>query len=218
MVNKRARVLIVDNHPAVCEGLSANISRQNDLEVCALAPGVKEALRATRQTSPDVAVVALTLKNSNGIELIGLLRGQFPQVRILVYTSCDEWSYGDRAFSAGAHGYVTKELGSEAVVDAIRQVLSNQIVASESLIRRMFHRKLSQSSDESSDPVDRLSRRELEIFRLLGAGFSTREIALQLKSSPHTVDSHRANIKKKLNIDTAIQLYQRAKEWCLEHS
>ena len=206
------RLLIVDDHPIVREGLSELINREMDVKVVAAADSADQALEILRRDVIDVAVVDLSLPGLSGIELIRMIREEFPQVPVLVLSMHDERFYAERALRAGARGYVMKQESIDHVIEAIRKVRRGDLYVSDEVAERMLFRLV--SGDGKNEPeVQRLSARELEVFQLIGQGYSTREIAEMLQLSIKTIESYRANIKEKLSLRNAAELMQHAVKW-----
>ena len=208
----KRKVLIVDDHPLVRQGIAALISQEDDLEVCCEAESAQEALRGADQCPPDVAVVDLTLKDGSGLELIKDMRIRFPEVGILVLSMRDEGFYAERCLRAGAKGYVTKEEPRQRILEGIRKVLDGKIYVSDKMATKVMS-KLVAGAEGGTALEDELTDRELEIFEHIGRGLATREIAEKLHISPKTVDSHREHIKQKLHLDTAADLTRHAIQW-----
>jgi DNA-binding NarL/FixJ family response regulator len=209
------RILVVDDHPMVREGISNCLAGQSDLRVCCSAADVKEALQKIRSVQPDLAIIDISLKNGNGIDLIKEIRTRNARIKMLVYSMFDESAYAERALRAGALGYVNKQEPPEKLLEGIRQVLDGRIYVSEAMVDRVIRRSVAGNEATVPTPADALSNRELEIFRLLGSGSSTRRVAEQLHISVRTVETHRENIKQKLNIRDASELMRHAVEWVL---
>jgi DNA-binding NarL/FixJ family response regulator len=215
---KRARALIVDDHPAVREALALRISRQADLVVCGEAADTTEALRLVAETRPDVAVVDISLRTGNGIDLIKRIRGRNEHVRILVWSMHSEALYAERALRAGALGYVNKDQATDRIVEAIRRVLEGKVYLSEVMTDRMLRRTVGEVQEEvTRAPLDVLADRELEVFRLIGKGVKTAEIAEQLHLSIKTVETYRDRIRRKLDLDDGTKLAHFATQWVLEN-
>ncbi|HUS90294.1 MAG TPA: response regulator transcription factor [Phycisphaerae bacterium] len=211
--DKRTRILLVDDHPIVRQGISLLVDQEPDMMVCAEADSAPAALRALEKARPDVAVVDLTLKESLGLELVKDIRARFPEVLVLVYSMRDESFYAERVLRAGARGYVTKEEGGRTVLEGVRRIMQGQVFLSEKMASKMLGRIVGTGRQELGDPIQKLSDRELEVFEMIGQGLPTREIAERLHLSPKTVDSHREHIKEKLQIDSATELLKHAIEW-----
>lgn len=212
-IKSKRCVLIVDDHPIVRQGLKGLISQAPDLEVCGEAETIFDALKAIEQLHPDVAVVDISLKGESGVDLIKDVRIRFPDLPVLTLSMYDEAIYAERVLRAGARGYVTKEEASEKVLTAIRCVLSGKIFLSERMSAKMLSKLVGGRTETPGLSVDRLSDRELQVFELIGRGMSTRMIAETLHLSIKTVESHRANIKEKLQIENATELLQQAIHW-----
>ena len=214
---KRDRVLIVDDHPAVREALAVRIGRQPDLEVCGEAADVGEALRLLADTRPDVAVVDITLKSGDGIELIKRIKDRDAHVRILVWSMHGESLYAERALRAGALGYVNKDQATGTIVEAIRRVRDGKVWLSEAMADRVLHRAVGGNRGAAGSPVDALADRELEVFCLIGRGVKTAEIAERLHLSVKTVETYRDRIRQKLDLSDGTKLAHYATQWVLEN-
>jgi DNA-binding NarL/FixJ family response regulator len=213
---KRAQVLIVDDHPAVREALALRIGRQSDLEVCGEADDTGEALRLVADTQPDVAVVDISLKTGNGIDLIKRIKDRNDHVRILVWSMHSESLYAERALRAGALGYINKDQATDRIVEAIRQVLAGKVWLSEVMTERLLQRAVGTGRDElTRSPLDFLADRELEVFHLIGAGVKTADIAQRLHLSIKTVETYRDRIRRKLDLSDGTQLAHYATQWVL---
>lgn len=210
---KVRRVLIVDDHPIVRQGLRRLIDQEEDLSVCGEAETVRDARAAIRELNPDAIIVDISLKQGDGIELVRDARAHYPTLPILVLSMHDETIYAERMLSAGANGYIMKQAASEQFLVAVRRVLEGGIYVSEAVGNSMIQKFASGGSYISSNPIDRLSNRELQILHLIGKGSSTRETAEALNLSIKTVESHRQRIKRKLNLTTGAQLVQYAVNW-----
>jgi DNA-binding NarL/FixJ family response regulator len=216
--DNRARVLIVDDHPAVREALALRIGRQSDLEVCGEAAEMSEALRLVAETQPDVAVVDITLKTGNGIDLIKRIKDRNNHVRILVWSMHSESLYAERALRAGALGYINKDQATDRIVDAIRRVLAGKVWLSETMAERLLQRAVGGGRQEvKRSPLDALADRELEVFRLIGEGVKTTEIAERLHLSVKTIETYRDRIRQKLDLDDGTKLTHFATQWVLEN-
>jgi len=207
------RIFLVDDHPIVRHGLAQLINREPDLMVCGESEDGSKGLTAVRVAKPDVVVVDLTLKRSSGFSLIKNLNAADPKLSILVLTIHEESLYAERCLRAGAKGYLMKEEAMENVLLAIRRVLTGQVYLSEAMQSKLFRASGKRSEMVIASPLEKLSDRELEIFRLLGQGVGTRQIAKLLNLSISTVESHRARIKDKLDVKTATELLQHAVKW-----
>lgn len=207
------RVLIIDNHPIVREGLRRVIEQEDDLLVCAEADTARDARTAIRERSPDAIIADIGLNQGDGIELVRDIRAHYPRLPILVLSSHDESIYAERLLSVGASGYIMKDATGEQILLSLRRVLDGDIYVSDGVGFNMIRKSASRGTYVSSNPVDRLSNRELQILHLIGKGLSTRETANALNLSVKTVESHRQRIKSKLHLSTGTQLVQFAINW-----
>jgi DNA-binding NarL/FixJ family response regulator len=213
----RNRILIVDDHSMVREGLRLRISAFPDLEVCGEATSEDEAMELVGKTKPDLVIVDISLKSGHGIELIKRIKVSDPKIRMLVSSGFQESLYAERALRAGALGYLNKQDSGEKVIDAIRTVLAGERYVSDAITQRLVSQALG-SRIESTDPIDLLTDRELEIFRMIGNGKTSGAIAEELFLSTHTIDTHRENIKRKLGAKNAAELSRNAVQFLLENS
>lgn len=211
----KARILVVDDHSIVREGLMRVIDTAPDLMVCAQAEDAARALGSVRKAKPDLAVIDLALTGPSGLELIKDLKARHPQLPVLVHSMHDESLYAERCLRAGAKGYVMKQAPTERLLQGIRSVLQGEIFLSEGLTKQLLRRLASgpQAAAPGGNPADRLSDRELEVFELLGRGRSTKEIAAALHLSDKTIQTHREHIKEKLGLPSAVTLVRRAVQW-----
>jgi len=209
----RRRVFLVDDHPMVRERLAQMIDQQPDLMVCGEACDVVEALEGIEQLKPDIAILDLSLRASSGLDLLKDLKARGLQVPALVLSMHDESHYAERVLRAGAMGYVSKQESTRNILLAIRRVLDGGIHVSEGISSILVRRMIGGLKIEESSPVSRLADRELEVFQLIGRGNGTRKIAENLGLSVKTVESYRARIKEKLQLDDGVQLLQRAVQW-----
>jgi len=210
---KPRRVFIVDDHPIVRQGLEQLINHEPDLRVCGEASGVREARARLPQTEPDIVILDLSLRDSDGLELIKDIRSKHRQLPVLVLSMHDESIYAERLLSAGANGYIMKQAAADQLLVALRRVLSGGIYVSEQIGMSMIERFAMHGTKQNANPIERLSNRELQVLNLVGRGRTTREIAEGLNLSVKTVESHRQRIKKKLNLTTSSQLVQFAVNW-----
>ena len=210
------KILIVDDHPSVREGLALRISLHADLEVCGEADSEEQAITLVKQLKPDLVLVDISLKSGHGLELIKRIRSMDPTVKMLVISGFQESLYAERACRAGALGYLNKQESSEKMIEAIRTVLAGERFLSPEISRRLISQALG-SSDRKKTPIEQLTDRELEIFRMIGEGLSTGLIASRLFLSTHTIDTHRENIKRKLTLNSAAELSRAAVQWLLEN-
>ncbi len=211
----KRRILIVDDHPIVRQGLAKLIAHEPDIEICGSAEDVDEAIEQVRTTHPDLVVVDIALKTSHGIELIPRIHTFDRRMKVLVWSMFGETLYAERVLRAGAAGYINKQEAIEKVVDAIRQVLNGEIYLSPRMASRLLGR-LGPDGLGLHDPVAALSNRELAVLEMVGQGMTTKQISRRLQISAKTVDGYRENIKKKLNLANSTELSQRAFQWVLE--
>jgi DNA-binding NarL/FixJ family response regulator len=214
----KARMLIVDDHEILRQGMRLMLEQQRDLEVCAEAADEAAAIRHYRQVQPDVVIVDISLKTGNGIDLIKRIKAVDANARILVYSMHDEQVYAERALRAGAMGYVTKQKPAQAILHGIRDVLRGKLHFSEELTQRVLERVAANEPISQASAVDNLSDRELEVFEMIGRGLTTRAIADRLHLSPRTVDTYRERLKIKLVLANAAELHYRAIQWVLKGS
>jgi len=211
----RARkILLVDDHPIVRDGLAALIGHEPDLTVCGQTASAPEALEAADRFKPDLAIVDISIEGGNGLDLTRTLHERHPHLPVLILSMHDEEIYAERALRAGARGYVMKQESPQTVLQAVRKVLAGGVHVSEKIASRLLGNWV--GSSQTPQPrlgVERLSNRELEVFELIGRGCTTARIAETLKRSVKTVESHRAGIKRKLGVKTAAELVYQAVQW-----
>jgi DNA-binding NarL/FixJ family response regulator len=212
-MSQTIKVLLVDDHPLVREGLVNLINQQADLQVCGEAGGEPEALELIRTAQPHVAIVDLSLESGSGIELIKSIKAMFPAVTVLVLSMHDESLYAERALRAGARGYVMKREAAKKVIQAIRCVLAGQLYVSDKIAALMAEKFVGSRPVATASPIEQLSNRELEVFQLLGLGHNTRQIADHLHVGFKTVQAYCARIKEKLNLANATELLREAIRW-----
>ena len=214
---KKRRVVIVEDHPMFREQLRLLIDKEDDLTVCGEADNVADALGLVDRQRPDLAIIDITLKGSSGLDLLKDLRSHEIGLPVLVLSMHDESLYAERALRAGARGYITKQEASAKVMTAIRQVLSGETYLDPRVMRRMVD-KVVGKTDHGATPLDRLTDRELEVFELIGHGRTTREIGLRLRVGLTTVDTYRARIKDKLQLENGARLRAEASRWVMERN
>lgn len=212
----RTRIVLVDDHPMVRERLAEVINREADMVVCGEAEDRGEALEVIGRAKPGLVIVDLTLKRSNGLDLIKDLQAMHPDLLILVLSMQDESLYAERVIRAGAHGYITKQEATRNILKAIRHVLTGNVFLSPELSGEILSRMLGRSK-ASIGSLDLLSDRELQVFELVGQGFGVRQIAEQLGLDAKTVETYRARIKEKLELKDASELLRKAIAWKHEH-
>ena len=209
----KARVLLIDDHAILRQGLAQLINQEADMAVCGEAEEAPKGFEAVNTLKPDVAVVDISLKGGNGLELIKNIKASHPNLPILVLSMHDESLYAERALRAGGLGYIMKEEAAESVIAGIRKVLKGEIVLSDKMQAKLLHQLVSGRLKQGGSAIDTLSDRELEVFRMIGEGRSTRQIAEDLHLSVRTVEAYREYIKEKLNLKNATELVQQAFQW-----
>jgi len=212
-VKSKRTVFVIDDHPIVREGLTQLINREPDLTVCGTAEDIYEALKAMQTLKPDIALADISLKGADGIELIKNLKIRMPALPVLVLSIHDESIYAPRALRAGARGFIMKQEATENVLLALRRVLSGEIYLSKRMANKMLQQFVGAPGTAQKFSIDRLSDRELEVFRLIGQGHGTRRIAEELRLSVKTVESYREHIKEKMTLSDASELVQHAIQW-----
>ena len=214
MSASRSNVLIVDDHPILRHGIAQMVAREDDMCVCGEAGSVSEALEFIATQPVDLAIVDLSLDDRSGMELIRTMRQRYPQVRCLVLSMHDENLHAERALRAGASGYVMKQEATRKIIAALRRVRDGHIYLSDALgsqlLQRLAGAATAPAAGEPKQQLAALSDRELEVLRLIGKGMKTGDIARTLNRSVHTVEAHRANIKRKLALKSAGELAQYA--------
>jgi DNA-binding NarL/FixJ family response regulator len=211
--NRKKRALIVDDHPIFRFGLAGLITEQTRLEVCGHADSAPLALDAMRRLKPDIVLVDLSLRGTNGIELIKLMKAEEPDLPVLVISMHSEAVFGMRALKAGALGYVMKAEAMNHVAEAIFKVLQGKIYVSPEFAEKLIFKAVQSTEAGAGSPVDALSDRELEVLQQLGKGGSTRSIAEALHLSVKTIETHRAHIKEKLGLQDSEEMVKFAIDW-----
>lgn len=209
---RASRILIIDDHPIVRKGLVQLLAQEPDLAVCGEAACVREARAGLERLRPDAVILDLSLRDSDGLELIKEIRAKYDQMPVLVLSMHDETIYAERLLSAGANGYIMKQAAGDQLIAALRRVLAGGIYVSERIGASMIER-FAAVRKHVTDPIERLSNREVQVLNLIGRGKSTREIASDLSLSVKTIESHRQRIKKKLSLDSSPRLVQFAVNW-----
>ncbi len=213
IMTQKIKILLVDDHPLVREGVANLISQQPDFEVCGEAASEPQALQLIGSLQPDVAVVDISLENGSGLELIKSIKAMHPGVAMLALSMHDESLYAERALRAGARGYLMKREAAKKVIQGIRAVLAGQLFVSEKIAAQMAEKFVAGGTPTSATPAEQLSDRELEVFQLLGRGLSTRQIADHLHVGFKTVQAYCARIKEKLKLANATELLRAAMHW-----
>jgi len=207
------RVFVVDDHPIVRQGLSQLINREPDLMVCGEAEDARTALHSIDPLKPDILIVDVSLDGPDGIELLKAIRARDARLPVLILSMHDESLYAERALRAGANGYIMKQEATDRVLVAIRQILGGEVYVSERMAKKMVQQYITGSGVTNRSPIDELTDRELEVFRLIGQGHGTRQIAEELHLSVKTVESYYAHIKEKLSLKNAREMVQHAIQW-----
>lgn len=210
------RILIVDDHPVVRQGLRMMIESESDLVICGEADGLSQAMQQFHATSPDVVIADISLQNGSGLELIKELTAHDEDLKILVCSMHEESLFAERALHAGAKGYISKDEATDKLIVAIRRVVEGRVYLSDQMTNRMLTRQVGAGDEQPKSAIETLSDRELEVFEQIGHGVTTRQIAENLHLSPKTVETYRENIKHKLNLANATELTQHAVQWVLE--
>jgi len=210
---KKHRVLLVDDHPIVRQGLALLIDRENDLSVCGEAEGAHSAFHAIATLRPDIVVLDISLSGPDGLDVLKEIRMKTTHLPVFILSMHDESIYAERAMRAGANGYIMKQEATEKVLIAIRRILQGEVYLSDRLTNSMLRQYVRGTSPAQASPLVNLTDRELEVFRLIGEGHGTRQIADQLHVSVKTIESYQAHIKDKLALKNARELLQHAIEW-----
>ena len=207
------KIAIVDDHPVVRKGLKT-ILEENGYQVCGEAEEGNAAVKTVADTDPDLVIVDIELKGSiNGIELISALKKRFGRLSILVMSMDDGTLYAERSIQAGARGYVTKAEASDNIISAIETVMSGKLFLSRSISEKIAGKHILGSVGESELNVSLLSPREFEVFSLLGRGYKRNEISKKLNMNINTIESHRRNIRDKLNLKDSAEITKAAVSW-----
>jgi len=209
----KTRILVVDDHPIVRQGLSQLINHEKDLAVCAEAEDSQSAMAAIESHKPDFVIVDISLKSVDGLTLIKRIKDRHARLPMLVVSMHAESLYAERALRAGAMGYIMKQEGTEKMIGAIRRVLGGKIYLSGDMDDRLLQQAVMGRQGVTFSPIERLSDRELEVFELIGKGCTSRQIAEKLFISVKTIDTYRTNIKEKLSLKNAMELVQHALSW-----
>lgn len=213
----KTRILLIDDHPMMRDGLQMRIDSQNNWETCGFAETEDEGCDLISQMSPDLVLLDISLKIGNGIDLIKRVRSKNSSIKFLVISAHKESLYGERALRAGASGFLNKQQSNDMLIHAIRTILKGGKFISTELQEKLITSALGDGMP-TKDPLEQLTDREKEVFRLIGEGFTTGIIAEQLFLSTHTIDTHREHIKRKLGITTAAELSRAAFQVMLDNS
>ncbi len=209
----KSKILIVDDHPIFRMGMKELINQEEDFTVCAVAADIREARKAIAEKNPDMAIIDVALADENGLDLvkeISAVRKEFP---MLVLSMHDESAWAERAIRAGAHGYVMKKEASESVISALRNIREGKIHVSSNMVSLLLNKLQVGADSQNTATEEDLTGRELEVFRHIGAGLSTREIAEEMRLGLKTIGTYRDRIKQKLGLKNAAELTRRAVLW-----
>jgi len=209
---KKHKILILDDHPLIREGLTLRINAQPDLMVCAEVGSSREAMSSVVEHQPDLVILDLSMPDGHGLDLAKEIHTKCPEVKVLIFSMHDEGLYGERALRSGARGYLMKNESSERLLEAIRSALAGEIVVSEQLSAQLLGSGTTRKA-KGPPSVERLSDRELEIFQMIGSGLQTKEIAARLHRGIKTIETHRLRLKDKLAIASNSELIAKAASW-----
>jgi DNA-binding NarL/FixJ family response regulator len=209
----KRRVFLLEDHPIVRQGLAQMINHEADLEVCGTAANVDEGLQQIEALGPDLLLLDISLQGANGLDVLKMVRERHPQLRVLILSMHDERVYAMRALGAGAAGYIMKQAAVDNVLSAMRRVLQGDVYLSSQMEKRSMLQFVGRRSAGTGTPLESLSKRELEVFALIGQGQRTRQIAETLHVSVKTIESHRQHIKEKLGLSDGHELVQHAIQW-----
>jgi DNA-binding NarL/FixJ family response regulator len=209
----KKRILVVDDHPIVRQGLALMVNREPDLVICGEAEDATGAMLVLTSARPDVLIVDISLNGPDGLDLLKTIRTTHPTLPVLILSMHDESIYAERALRAGANGYIMKQEATEKVLVAVRRILNGEIYVSDRVGNKMLKHYITGSGTLRNSSIADLSDRELEVFRLIGEGHGTRQIAEELHISIKTVESYQAHIKEKLSLRSARELMQHAIQW-----
>src|ERR1700723_1185849 len=212
---RKKTVFVVDDHPLLRQGLAMLINRESDLMVCGEAEEAKAAMKAIAARKPDILIADISLNGPDGLDLLKNLRALYPSLPVLILSMHDESIYAERALRARANGYIMKQEATEKVLVAVRRILDGEIYLSNRMANKLLQQYMSGQTVETDSRLAALSDRELEVFRLIGEGLGTRQIAEALHLSMKTVESYQAHLKEKLSLRTGRELMQDAIQWTL---
>ena len=211
--SRKSRILVVDDHPIVRQGLALLINQEADMLVCGEAEEATGAMHVLASSKPDIVIVDISLNGPDGIDLLKNIRNIHPTLPVLILSMHDESIYAERALRAGANGYIMKQEATERVLVALRRILAGEIYVSDRIANKMLKHYITGPGTVRRSSIADLSDRELEVFRLIGEGHGTRQISEELHLSVKTVESYQAHIKEKLSLRSARELMQHAIQW-----
>jgi DNA-binding NarL/FixJ family response regulator len=212
---QKKTVFVVDDHPLLRQGLAMMINREPDLVVCGEAEEAHAAMKAISASMPDILIADISLNGPDGLDLLKNLRLLYPDLPVLILSMHDESIYAERALRARANGYIMKQEATERVLVAVRRILGGEIYLSSRMSNKLLMQYMSGKTSETGSRLAALSDRELEVFRMIGEGLGTRQIAEALHLSMKTVESYQAHLKEKLSLRTGRELMQHAIQWKL---
>ncbi len=210
---KKIKILIVDDHPIVRQGLTLLLNQEANMSVCGEAEDGEMAMYAIEENKPDFLILDVSLKGTDGIELSKKIRSLYPVLPILILSMHDESLLAERALRAGANGYLMKQEGTDKVIDAVHKIMDGKLYLSENMVEVILQKFIHGSASSERSPIQQLSDRELSVFELIGQGIGTKQIAEKLNLSSKTIETYRENIKKKLNLKNYIELIKHATQW-----
>ena len=213
MQTAKKAVLVVDDHPLMRQGLALLINQQQDMQVCGEAEEAQAAMHAIAHLHPDIMILDISLTGPDGLELLKNIRATSPDLPVLILSMHDEAIYAERALRAGANGYIMKQEATEKVLIAVRRILNGEVYLSECTSNKMLQQYIGGAPRMIQSRIASLSDRELEVFRMIGEGRATREIAEDLHLSVKTVETYQAHIKDKLALRSGRELIQHAIQW-----
>jgi DNA-binding NarL/FixJ family response regulator len=206
-------IYLVDDHPVVTKGIAMVLNEEPDLKVCGSSDDVDQVLRDINTMNPDLVIVDISLKGANGLDLVKALKTRHPDLKTMILSMHDESLYAERALKSGARGYLMKNEVSETIVDAVREVLGGGIYLSKKMSSRFLQRYVVKGDEQSRDPLDILTNRELEVFRFIGQGYAPREIASCMGLKVKTIETYRERIKQKLDFTSSTEMNRYAITW-----
>lgn len=209
----RKAVLVVDDHPLMRQGLALLINQQQDMHVCGEAEEAHAAMQAIAEHRPDIVILDISLNGPDGLEVLKNIRASDPDLPVLILSMHDEAIYAERALRARANGYIMKQEATEKVLVAVRRILNGDLYLSDRVSNKMLHQYIGGAPSMIQSRIASLSDRELEVFRMIGEGYGTREIAEELHLSIKTVETYQAHIKEKLSLRSGRELIQHAIQW-----
>jgi DNA-binding NarL/FixJ family response regulator len=217
-LGRKAKILLVDDHPIVRQGLHLMLAAEPDIEVCGQAKDVPEALEMIAKYAPDLVVADLSLSGLSGLDLIKDVKVKQLSMPVLILSMHDETVQAERALRAGARGYVMKQEATGTVITAIRQVLAGHIYLSDRMSSKLLGKLAGGAGGGTASPIERLSDREFQVFTLIGQGIGPRAIAEKLGLSVKTVEAHRENIKAKLGLGSGNELIRYAMQYLMDQT